>query len=76
METESKSEILIVGAGTWGCSIALELARRGHKEIKVLDGHPFPSAISAGNDLNKIVEEGKTLSSRFLYDTAIYTKLC
>jgi hypothetical protein len=55
---ESKSNILIIGAGTWGCSIALELARRGHTGIKVLDGSPFPSAISAGNDLNKICEEG------------------
>ena len=51
------SNILIVGAGTWGCSIALELARQGFTGIKVLDGSSFPSAISAGNDLNKIAEE-------------------
>jgi sarcosine oxidase/L-pipecolate oxidase len=53
------SNILIVGAGTWGCSIALELARRGYKSVKVLDNNSFPSAISAGNDLNKIAEESK-----------------
>ncbi|KAI4681080.1 uncharacterized protein J4E88_005586 [Alternaria novae-zelandiae] len=53
----TSSNILIVGAGTWGCSIALELARRGHTSIKVLDGSSFPSPISAGNDLNKIAEE-------------------
>jgi sarcosine oxidase/L-pipecolate oxidase len=58
MPTTSSSNILVIGAGTWGCSIALELARRGHTSIKVLDGNPFPSAISAGNDLNKIAEEG------------------
>lgn len=59
MDTNSHSDVLIVGAGTWGCSIALELARRGHSRIAVLDGSPFPSAISAGNDLNKIAEEGQ-----------------
>jgi sarcosine oxidase/L-pipecolate oxidase len=56
--TPSSSCFLIIGAGTWGCSIALSLARRGHTSIKVLDTNPFPSAISAGNDVNKIAEEG------------------
>lgn len=55
--SQTSSNILIIGAGTWGCSIALELARRGHTSIRVLDGNPFPSPISAGNDLNKIAEE-------------------
>ncbi|KAH6859984.1 hypothetical protein AA0119_g12060 [Alternaria tenuissima] len=54
---QTSSDFLIIGAGTWGCSIALELARRGHTSIKVVDGNPFPSAISAGEDLNKIAEE-------------------
>lgn len=57
MASQTHSDILIIGAGTWGCSIALELARRGYTNIKVLDGSSFPSAISAGNDLNKIAEE-------------------
>jgi len=52
------SRILIVGAGTWGCSTALHLARRGYKSITVLDIHPVPSPISAGNDINKILELG------------------
>jgi sarcosine oxidase/L-pipecolate oxidase len=60
----SNSNILIIGAGTWGCSIALELARRGHTGITVLDGNAFPSAISAGNDLNKIAEEGMLYLSK------------
>ncbi|KAI8939412.1 hypothetical protein NX059_003194 [Plenodomus lindquistii] len=55
------SEYLVLGAGTWGCSIALELARRGYQSITVLDGSPFPSPVSAGNDLNKIVEEAGEL---------------
>ena len=57
MSSQAEGNTLIIGAGTWGCSIALELARRGHTDIKVLDGSSFPSAISAGNDLNKIAEE-------------------
>jgi len=52
------SSILIVGAGTWGCSTALHLARRDHKDITVLDAYDLPSSISAGNDINKIVEQG------------------
>ncbi|CRG88447.1 fructosyl amine:oxygen oxidoreductase [Talaromyces islandicus] len=57
-EVTHKSVILIVGGGTWGCSIALELARRGYQDITVLDAHPIPAPIAAGNDLNKIIEEG------------------
>jgi glycine/D-amino acid oxidase-like deaminating enzyme len=64
----SQSNILIIGAGTWGCSTALELARRGHTGITVLDGSDFPSSISAGNDLNKIAEEGR-LSTIFIDQT-------
>ncbi|EDU49276.1 DadA Glycine D-amino acid oxidase deaminating [Pyrenophora tritici-repentis] len=63
MSSTSNSSLLIIGAGTWGCSIALELARRGHTSITVLDGSPFPSPISAGNDINKIAEEGNEPSA-------------
>lgn len=52
------SSILIVGGGTWGVSTALHLARRGYVDVTVLDSYPVPSAISAGNDINKIVELG------------------
>jgi sarcosine oxidase/L-pipecolate oxidase len=52
------SSILIVGAGTWGCSTALHLARRGYKNVTVFDPYELPSPISAGNDVNKIVEQG------------------
>ncbi|KAJ5549062.1 hypothetical protein N7513_006296 [Penicillium frequentans] len=50
------SPILIVGAGTWGCSTALHLVRRGYTNVTVLDPYPVPSAIAAGNDVNKIME--------------------
>lgn len=55
----TKRSVLIIGGGTWGCATALELARRGYEKVKVLDSNSVPSAISAGNDLNKIMEEGK-----------------
>lgn len=49
------SSILIVGAGTWGSSTALHLARRGYTNVTVFDAYPQPSAVSAGNDVNKII---------------------
>ncbi|TQB73262.1 hypothetical protein MPDQ_006007 [Monascus purpureus] len=55
-ELSTSSSILIVGAGTWGCSTALHLARRGYKHVTVLDPYPVPSPIAAGNDVNKIME--------------------
>ena len=53
---DKSSSILIVGAGTWGCSTALHLARRGYTNVTVLDPYPVPSPISAGNDINKILD--------------------
>lgn len=55
------SRILILGGGTWGTSTSLSLARRGYKNITVLEASPIPSPISAGNDVNKIMEEGAPL---------------
>ncbi|CAD0091796.1 unnamed protein product [Aureobasidium vineae] len=52
------STILIIGAGTWGISTALHLKRRGYKHVTLLDPYPVPSPISAGNDVNKILELG------------------
>lgn len=51
-----ESSILIIGAGTWGCSTALHLARRGYRNVRVLDPFAVPSPIAAGNDINKIME--------------------
>jgi sarcosine oxidase/L-pipecolate oxidase len=59
-----QSRVLILGGGTWGCSTALHLARRGYTNVVVLDAHPIPSPISAGNDVNKIVEQGECLSAQ------------
>lgn len=58
-----QQSIVIVGGGTWGVSISLELARAGFTNITVLDPFPIPSPIAAGNDINKIVEKPGTLPS-------------
>lgn len=50
------SHILVIGCGTWGSSTALHLTRRGYRYVTVLDPYEVPSAISAGNDINKIAE--------------------
>ena len=59
MPVTKSSSILIIGGGTWGTSTALHLARRGYKNVTVLDVYPIPSAISAGNDVNKIISSGQ-----------------
>ncbi|KAK5265337.1 hypothetical protein LTR96_009239 [Exophiala xenobiotica] len=51
-----QQSVLVIGAGTWGCSTALYLARRGYKNVTVLDLFEPPSPLSAGNDVNKIVQ--------------------
>ncbi|KAJ3842960.1 FAD dependent oxidoreductase [Lentinula raphanica] len=56
MLLDKNSVILIFGGGgTIGSSTALHLARKGYKDIRILDVYPIPSAQSAGNDLNKIM---------------------
>jgi sarcosine oxidase/L-pipecolate oxidase len=53
----TKTKIIVVGGGgTIGSSTALHLLRAGYtaSNITVLDSYRFPSAQSAGNDLNKI----------------------
>lgn len=58
-ELTTSSRILIAGGGTWAVSTALHLARRGYVDVTIFDAYSIPSPISAGNDVNKIVEQGK-----------------
>ncbi|KAI1421243.1 hypothetical protein F5Y12DRAFT_38586 [Xylaria sp. FL1777] len=69
MNPVSKSDpIAIVGAGAFGLSTALHLARAGYSNILVLDkGATVPSPFSAANDINKIL--------RVEYDDDFYTNL-
>ncbi|CDK25295.1 unnamed protein product [Kuraishia capsulata CBS 1993] len=53
---DKSSSILIVGAGTFGLSTALELARDGYTNIHCFDNYECPSPIAAGNDSNKIFD--------------------
>jgi sarcosine oxidase/L-pipecolate oxidase len=62
MSLDKTATIVVVGAGTWGSSTALHLARRGYTNVTVLDPYPVPSAISAGNDINKVVSPGQYTS--------------
>lgn len=64
-ELTKSSRILIVGGGTWAVSTALHLARRGYIDVTILDSYPIPSPIAAGNDVNKIVEEGDYRNGNF-----------
>lgn len=64
MPVSEISSLLVIGAGTWGSSTALHLARRGYTNVTVLDPYPVPSAISAGNDINKIISSGQYSSNK------------
>ncbi|OJJ43947.1 hypothetical protein ASPZODRAFT_168787 [Penicilliopsis zonata CBS 506.65] len=61
MPVSKSLPLLVIGAGTWGSSTALHLARRGYTNVTVLDAYAVPSTISAGNDINKIIS---TLQNR------------
>jgi sarcosine oxidase/L-pipecolate oxidase len=68
------SPIAIVGGGTWGCSTALHLARRGYTRVTVFDPFPIPSAISAGNDINKVLEAGTYISLELISIYRIFSE--
>ncbi|PWN90193.1 FAD dependent oxidoreductase [Acaromyces ingoldii] len=65
--SKSSSIIVVGGAGTFGSSTALHLARRGYTNVTAIDKFPPPSQVSAGNDLNKII--------RTEYSEKIYSDL-
>lgn len=53
---DKETTIAIIGAGTFGLSTGLELARAGYKNVTCYDKYPVPSPMSAGNDSNKILD--------------------
>lgn len=66
---DAEKSVLILGAGTFGLSTALELLRKGHKNVTLLDPYEVPSPISAGNDVNKVFQS--TVESEFYSTLAL-----
>ena len=46
--------VLVVGAGVFGATAALELRRRGHA-VTLLDAAPAPSPLAASTDISKVI---------------------
>src|SRR5258705_13205780 len=51
---QNKLSIIVVGAGVFGASAALELARRGHS-ITLMDPGPLPHPRAASTDISKAI---------------------
>ena len=47
-------DFLIVGAGIYGATAALELHRRGHR-VQLIDPGPLPHPLAASTDISKVV---------------------
>ena len=47
-------DVLVVGAGIFGLTTALELVTRGHR-VSLLDPGPLPSPLAASTDVSKVV---------------------
>lgn len=47
-------DTLIVGAGIFGVTAALELSRRGHR-VAILDPGPLPHPLAASTDISKVI---------------------
>src|ERR1700730_3595263 len=54
LEMPSKDSVMILGAGIFGLTGAIELARRGHS-VTVMDPGPIPHPKAASNDISKAV---------------------
>jgi len=68
MFLEKTEKIIIIGAGAFGLSTALELSRNDYADITVFEkDENIPSRWSAANDLNKIM--------RAEYEDDFYTSL-
>lgn len=64
---DRNQKVLIIGGGTFGLSTALWLLRSRYTNVTVIDSRALPSQISAGFDINKIVQscypEGRSLTN-------------
>lgn len=53
---DRNQKVLIIGGGTFGLSTALWLLRARYTDVTIVDSHVLPSQISAGCDINKIIQ--------------------
>lgn len=62
--------IIIVGAGNFGAATALTLAKRGHRNVTLVDTTEYPNPRAASHDVNKIVRDDypEDLYMRMLMD--------
>ena len=49
-----KHRILVIGAGMFGVTAALELKKRGH-EVTLIDPGPLPHPEASSTDISKVV---------------------
>ena len=54
MEQGSTQDVIVVGAGAFGASAALELRRRGHR-VTLIDPGPLPHTLAASTDISKVI---------------------
>ena len=54
MEQGSTQDVIVVGAGAFGASAALELRRRGHR-VTLIDPGPLPHSSAASTDISKVI---------------------
>src|ERR1700738_2587206 len=54
MPNRNACEMLVVGAGIFGITTALELKTRGY-DVAVLDPGPLPHPLAASTDISKVV---------------------
>src|SRR5215472_3413699 len=54
MLTTNTVDMLVVGAGIYGITTALELKARGY-QVAVLDPGPLPHPLAASTDISKVV---------------------
>lgn len=66
------SDFLVVGAGIYGTTAALELRRRGHS-VTLIDPGPLPHPLAASTDISKVVrmEYGQDRQYMQMVDKAI-----
>lgn len=52
--SETRQSVLIVGAGIFGTSAALELVKRGHP-VTLMDPGPIPHVLASSTDISKVL---------------------